>query len=89
VPDVIGFVFGVLASAVAAPASAVVLGIVGWLVFAYVSPYRECRWCRGKRKGRRCWRCHGRKQVRRLGAYHIHKVRQSIRQAWDERGDER
>lgn len=39
-----------------------------------------------RRRGRRCWRCRGRKRTRRWGAYHVHKVRLSLAQAWDERG---
>jgi hypothetical protein len=49
-----------------------------------VKPYRTCRWCK-KRRGRRCWRCKGTKLTRRLGAYHVHKVKLSLIQAWDER----
>jgi hypothetical protein len=102
VPDVIAFMFGVLTGTVrwliGNPAAAGVLGVVAWLAFAYFSPYRECRWCRNRKKcqlGRwcllhrpRCWRCHGHRRTRRLGAYHVHKVRQSIAQAWAERGDD-
>ena len=36
-----------------------------------------------------CWRCKGRRLTRRLGAYHAHKLRLSLIQAWAERGDER
>jgi hypothetical protein len=60
------------------------LAILGWSAFVLISPYRRCRWCRN-RTGR-CWRCDGRRLTRRLGAYHVHKVRLSLRQAWDERG---
>jgi hypothetical protein len=35
---------------------------------------------------RRCWRCKGSRLTRRLGARHVHKVRLSLRQGWDERG---
>jgi hypothetical protein len=34
----------------------------------------------------RCRRCKGAKLTRRLGAKHVHKVRLSLQQAWDERG---
>jgi hypothetical protein len=54
-------------------------------VFVYVSPYRVCRWCAGRRIGRRCWRCKGTKLTRRLGAKQVHKVGLSLRQAWEER----
>jgi hypothetical protein len=40
-------------------------------------------------KGRRrrgCWRCRGRRRTRRWGAFHVHKVHLSLRQAWNERG---
>ena len=61
------------------------LAILGWSVFVLISPYRECRWCKDKRRGRRCWRCKGRRDVRRLGAGLVHKIRLAIRQAWAER----
>lgn len=61
------------------------LAILARAVFVYVSPYRECRWCRSRPRGRRCWRCHGSNQVRRLGAKQVHRVRLALQQAWDER----
>jgi len=57
-------------------------------------PYRRCRWCKDKRStmariarlgGSRCRRCHESKLTRRFGAYHVHKVKLSLLQAWDER----
>lgn len=60
------------------------LAVLGWGVFVLVSPYRACRWCRNRR-GRSCWRCKGTKLTRRLGAYHVHKVKLSLIQAWEER----
>ncbi len=60
------------------------LAILGRFVFVLISPYGRCRWCRDK-KGRGCWRCHGRRDVRRLGAGLAHKARLAIRQAWAER----
>lgn len=36
------------------------------------------------RKPRRCWRCKGHRLTRRLGAYHVHKVRQSLGLAFEE-----
>ena len=27
-------------------AAVVLLAVLGWAVFVYFSPYRECRWCR-------------------------------------------
>jgi hypothetical protein len=43
---------------------------------------------RRKRKRRRCWRCEGTKLTRRWGAWHSHKIKDSIAQAWAERGTE-
>jgi hypothetical protein len=93
--DVIGFMLGFLAATVrwliASPVAAVVLGILGWLAFAYLSPYRTCRWCKKRSDGkrwpcrRRCWRCKNRRETRRLGAYRMHKVKDSLIQAWNER----
>lgn len=68
-------------------AAAVLLGVLGWAVFVYLSPYRRCRWCGVFARFRlRCRRCKGTKLTRRLGAKHVHRVRLSLRQAWDERG---
>ncbi len=39
---------------------------------------------RGRKRG--CWRCRGRRLTRRLGAWHSHKVKDSIARAWAERG---
>ena len=40
----------------------------------------------GRRRGRHCWRCRGTRITRRLGARHVHKVKLSLLQAWEERG---
>ena len=40
------------------------------------------------RRRRRCWRCKGTKLTRRWGAFHVHKVKLSLIQAWDERGSD-
>lgn len=67
-------------------AAIVLLTVLGWAAFVYFSPYRECRWCQlfaGLRM--RCRRCKGTKLTRRLGAKHVHRVRLSLQQAWDER----
>ena len=66
-------------------AAVILLAIVGRAAFVYFSPYRECRWCRNRRPGRRCWRCKGTRLTRRLGAGQAHKVRLSLQQAWQER----
>lgn len=67
-------------------AAAVLLGVLGWSVFVYLSPYRTCRWCAAFASLRlRCRRCKGAKLTRRLGARHVHRVRLALRQAWEER----
>jgi hypothetical protein len=71
-----------------AVAAVILLAVAGRAVFVYFSPYRECRWCRKRRVGRRCWRCHGMKLTRRLGAKVVHKVSLSLLQAWEERGQQ-
>lgn len=38
------------------------------------------------RKRRSCRKCKGKKVTRRWGAWHAHKARESLAQAWDERG---
>jgi len=40
----------------------------------------------GKRRRRRCWRCGNTKLTRRWGAFHVHYVKLSLIQAWNERG---
>ena len=40
------------------------------------------------RRRRGCWRCKGRRLTRRWGAWHVHKVKDSLIQAWDERGSD-
>lgn len=63
----------------------VLLAILAWAVFVHFSPDRECRWCRNRRIGRRCWRCKSTRRTWRLGARQVHKVKLSLLQAWDER----
>ena len=41
-----------------------------------------------KRRKRRCWRCKNTKLTRRWGAFHAHKVKLSLQQAWAERGSD-
>ena len=66
--------------------AAVLIGVTAWSVFVLFSPYRTCRWCRNRKKrGRSCWRCKGTRLTRRAGSRHIHKVKLSLRQAWEER----
>jgi hypothetical protein len=40
------------------------------------------------RRRRRCWRCKNTKLTRRWGAFHVHHVKLSLIQAWDERGSD-
>jgi hypothetical protein len=90
---VLEFITAVLAEAlrvlwwlIAHPLAGVPLGIFGWAIFVLFSPYRTCRWCKRKKGGRpSCWRCKGTRLSRRLGAYHAHKVKLSLQQAWEER----
>jgi hypothetical protein len=39
-----------------------------------------------RRPKRGCWRCSRRRQTRRWGAWHVHKVKDSLIRAWQERG---
>ncbi len=78
------------------PWAAIPLATLGWGLFVLASPYRECRWCReGGRlarlpgPARRCWRCGNTRLTRRIGARLVHKVKLSLIQAWEERGDGR
>jgi hypothetical protein len=67
-------------------AALVLLAVLGWAVLVHFSPYRECRWCRAfARLHLRCHRCKGTRLTRRLGAKQVHKVKLSLRQAWEER----
>ena len=56
-------------------------GLVGGSVPARMAGAEPSR-----RRRRRCWRCKGRKRTRRWGAFHVHKVKLSLQQAWNERG---
>jgi len=70
--------------------AAVLLFTALYALFLLFKPYRKCRWCAkdsllSRLPGRGlCWRCHGHKVTRRFGAYHVHKVKLSLIQAWDE-----
>jgi hypothetical protein len=66
------------------------LGLGGLLLYAislYRWPWRPCTWCKGsglsrgsdKRRHGRCWRCHGTKQVQRLGSRSVHRLAWAIR----------
>jgi hypothetical protein len=39
-----------------------------------------------RRRRGRCWRCKGTRQTRRWGAFHVHKVKLSLLQAWGREG---
>jgi primosomal protein N' len=67
-------------------AALVLLSITGWSAFVFFSPYRKCRWCQVFGRIRmRCRRCKEAKLTRRVGAKHVHKVKLSLQQAWEER----
>ena len=67
-------------------AAVVLVAVLVWALFTYLSPYRACRWCEAFASvGMRCRRCHGTKLTRRLGARLVHKTVLALRQAWDER----
>ena len=64
----------------------ILLAVAGRAAFVYFRPERECRWCQAfARLHLRCRRCKGSKRTWRLGARHVHKVKLSLRQAWEER----
>lgn len=69
-----------------AVAAAVLLAVLARAVFVYFAPYRQCRWCAGRKIGRRCRRCKGAKLTRRVGAKTAHKVVLSLQLARAERG---
>lgn len=55
-------------------------GLIGGSSLIRLAGYKPKR-----RPNPRCWRCRGTRLTRRLGAYHAHKVKQSLGQAWAER----
>jgi hypothetical protein len=87
---------------VAAVVLLAILGRAAFMYFKPYRPCRWCRpggllggslparlaGHKPKRRRRGCWRCKGRKLTRRWGAYHVHKVKLSLLQAWDERGSD-
>ena len=69
------------------------IGCAALLAYAaslYKYPWRPCTWCQGsglargsnKRRHGRCWRCHGTKQVQRLGSRTVHRLAWAIRGEW-------
>ena len=71
---------------IAHPYAGIPLAILGWGIFVLVRPYRTCRWCKARRRRPPLLAVQGHpKLTRRLGAYHVHKVKLSLIQAWDER----
>lgn len=83
-------IFHAAAWLAAHPAAGIPVVIVAYAAFLAAKPYRECRWCKHGRlrdwtfRGGRCWRCRGTRLNRRLGAWHVHKVLLSVRQAIEE-----
>ncbi len=88
---------------VAAVVLVIITGRAAFLYFKPYRPCRWCRpggllggsWPArlaghepGRHRRRGCWRCKGRRQTRRWGAFHVHKVKLSLIQAWDERGSD-
>jgi hypothetical protein len=65
----------------------VLLAVLGWAVFVHFFPERACRCCSGSGRwlGLHCWRCKGTRRTWRAGARLVHRVKLSLRQAWDER----
>jgi len=55
-------------------------GLIGGSALARLAGHKPKR-----RRPGSCWRCKRTRLTRRLGAYHVHKVRQSLAQAWEER----
>ncbi len=55
-------------------------GLIGGSLAARLGGHRPER-----RRTGRCWRCKGTRLTRRLGAYHVHKAKLSLVQAWEER----
>lgn len=91
------FVFGALAWVLGALLAVVELfvrnpwavppaAVAAWVVLVHFRPYRPCRWCSGLGRfhGRRCWRCKGSKQVGRLGARRVHRVKVVLTDQWHE-----
>lgn len=56
-------------------------GLIGGSVPARLAGHEPKR----KRRRRRCGRCKGTRLTRRWGAWHSHKIKDSIAQAWAER----
>jgi hypothetical protein len=55
-------------------------GLIGGSTAARLAGYKPER-----KPGGQCWRCKRTRLTRRLGAYHVHKARLSLIQAWEER----
>jgi hypothetical protein len=56
------------------------LALLGRGVFVFFAPYRRHRRC----GGHGCARCRGTGLKRRLGAYHVHKLKLSLAEAWQD-----
>lgn len=59
-------------------------GLLGGSLLAQMAGHRPEQ----RKRGRHCWRCKGKgkKETRRWGAWHVHKVKDSLIRAWQERG---
>lgn len=58
----------------------IVLGLLlGWALFVHGSPYKACPWCKHKKPGRSCWRCGGRRELRRLGSVYVRRAKVAAR----------
>lgn len=61
--------------------------VTGYAIWAYNHPWRDCPRCKGsgrnalstRRRRGRCWRCHGAREVRTLGARAMHRAVRSVR----------
>lgn len=87
--DLLGWLLGALLAVVALlvrnPWAVPPAAVVARVAFVLFKPYRRCRWCRNRQvRGRRCWRCKGTRQVRRLGAGTVHRVKVVLTGQWHE-----
>lgn len=55
-------------------------GLLGGSLPARMAGHKPGR----RRRGRGCWRCKGTKLTRRWGAWHTHRLKLALREAWAE-----
>jgi hypothetical protein len=68
----------------------ILAAVVGYAIWAYNHPWRDCPRCKGsgrnrlstKRRRGKCWRCKGTREVRTLGARMLHRAVRSARSSW-------